>query len=165
MSTARPSGPAPDLRIERVDPADDAASARWHRVAARSGEHDRGEHATVWTLPELTAELRAERRARSVTAYVGTLDGEAVAFGLATLPMLDNTSTAEVAVLATTCRTCGSLAVVVGGRVVDRLDLGSRRTRSRQVVATRTFPVRSGRLVLRSLGGGRTTVDGFAVGR
>ncbi len=85
------------LEISRVDVHDDAALAAWHGVAARAELHDRGPHATIWTLPELTAQLRVARRARSSAAYVGTVGGEAVAFGITVLPMLDNTTTAELA--------------------------------------------------------------------
>jgi GNAT superfamily N-acetyltransferase len=85
------------LEISRVDVHDDAALAAWHGVAARAERHDRGPHATIWTLPELTAQLRVARRARSSAAYVGTVGGEAVAFGITVLPMLDNTTTAELA--------------------------------------------------------------------
>ena len=70
------------LEISRVDVHDDAALAAWHGVAARAELHDRGPHATIWTLPELTAQLRVARRARSSAAYVGTVGGEAVAFGM-----------------------------------------------------------------------------------
>lgn len=87
-----------DLVLSRVDVEDDAALAAWHDVVWRAERHDRGENATIWTLPELTAELRSGRRSRSTTAYVGTVDGEAVAFGMTTLPMLDNTATADVGV-------------------------------------------------------------------
>lgn len=87
-----------EVRIERVDVHDDAVLAAWHGVAWRADRHDRGENATTWTLPELTAQLRSGRRSRSTAAYVGTVDGTAVAFGVTVLPMLDNTGTAEVAV-------------------------------------------------------------------
>ncbi len=87
-----------ELTVSRVDVEDDAALAAWHGVAWRAGLHDRGENATTWTLPELTAQLRSLRRARSTAAYVGTVGGTAVAFGVTALPMLDNTGTAEVAV-------------------------------------------------------------------
>ncbi|MGV3564313.1 MAG: GNAT family N-acetyltransferase [Nocardioides sp.] len=86
------------LEISRVDIEDDAALASWHGVAWRADRHDRGENATTWTLPELTAQLRSGRRSRSTAAYVGTVDGTAVAFGVTVLPMLDNTAPAEVAV-------------------------------------------------------------------
>lgn len=86
------------LEISRVDVDDDAALAAWHGVVQRAEQHDRGETATIWTLPELTAELRSGRRARSTAAYVGTVDGTAVAFGITVLPMLDNTTTADVGI-------------------------------------------------------------------
>lgn len=86
------------LEISRVDIEDDAALASWHGVVWRAEQHDRGENATIWTLPELAAELRSGRRARSTAAYAGTVDGEVVAFGITVLPMLDNTTTADVGV-------------------------------------------------------------------
>ena len=87
-----------ELVISRVDVEDDAGLAAWHGVVWRAEQHDRGPNATIWTLPELTAELRSGRRARSTAAYVGTVDGTAVAFGITILPMLDNTTTADVGV-------------------------------------------------------------------
>lgn len=87
-----------ELTIGRVDIADDAALAAWHGVVLRAEQHDRGGNATIWTLPELTAELRSGRRARSTAAYVGSVDGEPVVFGMTILPMLDNTTTADVMV-------------------------------------------------------------------
>lgn len=44
------------------------------------------------------AELRSGRRARSTAAYVGTVDGVAVVFGMTILPMLDNTTTADIGI-------------------------------------------------------------------
>jgi GNAT superfamily N-acetyltransferase len=87
-----------ELLVSRVDVTDDAALAAWHGVVRRAEQHDRGENATIWTLPELTAELRSGRRTRSTTAYVETVDGEAVAFGMTILPMLDNTASADIGV-------------------------------------------------------------------
>lgn len=86
------------LQISRIDVHDDAALAAWHGVVSRADQHDRGEAATTWTLPELAAELRSGRRARSTAAYVGTVDGAAVAFGITISPMLDNTTTADVGI-------------------------------------------------------------------
>lgn len=87
------------LEIARLDVHDDAAVAAWHAVYERAERHDRGEHATAWTLPELTAMLRSQRRQRTSTAYVGSLDGSPVVFATAVLPLLDNTSSADLAVV------------------------------------------------------------------
>ena len=86
------------LQIARLDIDDDAALADWHGVYERSQRHDRGPHATTWTLPELTAMLRSRRRQRASTPYVGTLDGAAVVSAIAVLPQLDNLTSADVAV-------------------------------------------------------------------
>lgn len=87
-----------ELTIWRVDVHDDEELAAWHGVVARAEQHDRGDNATIWTLPELTAELRSGRRARATAAYCGSVDGVPVVFGITVLPMLDNTTTADVGV-------------------------------------------------------------------
>lgn len=87
-----------DLVVERVDVHDDAALALWHDLVARADRHDHGDLATTWTLPELTAELRSGRRQVATAAYLGSVDGRAVAWGLTHLPQLDNTSTADLGV-------------------------------------------------------------------
>lgn len=86
------------LQITQVDAHDDEALATWHDVMARAEAHDRGDHATTWTLPELTQQLRRTGRTRRYSAYVGTLDGTAVAMGLLIEPLLDNTTSADLLV-------------------------------------------------------------------
>ncbi len=90
--------PSPAVRISRVDVHDDAALAAWHDLVERSERHDHGDLATVWTLPELTAELRSGRRQVSSAAYVGTVEGRPVVWGMTMLPQLDNLATADMGV-------------------------------------------------------------------
>ena len=87
-----------ELVLSQLDVHDDEAVAAWHDVLWRADRHDRGETATIWTLPELTAMLRSGRRVRSTAAYVGTVDAVPVVSGLTMMPMLDNTTTADVGV-------------------------------------------------------------------
>ena len=90
--------PRPAVRISRVDVHDDAALAAWHDLVVRSERHDHGDLKTIWTLPELTAELRSGRRQVSSAAYVGTVGGRPVVWGMTTLPQLDNLTTADLGV-------------------------------------------------------------------
>ena len=90
--------PSPAVRISRVDVHDDAALAAWHDLVERSERHDHGDLRTVWTMPELAAELRSGRRQVSSAAYVGTVGGRPVVWGMTTLPQLDNLATADVGV-------------------------------------------------------------------
>ncbi len=90
--------PSPAVRISRVDVHDDAALASWHDLVERSERHDHGDLKTVWTLPELTAELRSGRRQVSSAAYVGTVEGRPVVWGMTMLPQLDNLTTADMGV-------------------------------------------------------------------
>lgn len=119
-----------DLVVERVDVHDDAALATWHDLVARADRHDHGDLATTWTLPELTAELRSGRRQVATAAYLGSVDGRAVAWGLTHLPQLDNTATADLGV-----------AVPVHDALLERLALQAAARHEGYTVRTWTGPV------------------------
>jgi uncharacterized membrane protein len=73
---------------------------------------------------------------------------------------------ARVGVVATTCPTCGLVAVSVGGTRVGTVDLRSAVTHRRQLLALAPFPFRLGAVVVRTLSGGRLVqVDGLALSR
>ncbi len=85
-----------DLEITPVDPSDEAAVAAWLEVIAVADRYEVGDAATVWALPELLVSLQNPGKARRALLFAGRLDGEVVAAGNLGLPLLDNTSSAEV---------------------------------------------------------------------
>lgn len=87
-----------ELQIREVDIHDDADVAAWHELIVAVDVYELGEHAVVWTLPELVVNLRAPRKDRRNLMFLGELDGRPVAHGSVSLPLLDNTSAADVAV-------------------------------------------------------------------
>ncbi len=87
-----------DLTIEELDPFDDPALAEWHQVLQTSAEHEVGEHATNWSLPELRLTLREPRKHRRSLVFAGRVDGRMVAAGLLDLPLIDNLTAAELEV-------------------------------------------------------------------
>lgn len=87
------------LRIEVVDPHDDAAYDAWHAVYLASQRHGREAAAvTAWTKEEMRASLQQPGRRSWVAAYLGRVDGEPVATGHLQTPLLDNLSQAQVSV-------------------------------------------------------------------
>jgi PKD repeat protein len=73
---------------------------------------------------------------------------------------------ARVGVVATTCPSCGVVAVSVGRTRVGTVDLHSAVTRRRQVLALAPFALRRGPVVVRTLSGGRLVqIDGLALSR
>jgi GNAT superfamily N-acetyltransferase len=87
-----------ELQIREIDVHDDADVAAWHEVMVAVDVHELGDHAVLWSLPELIVNLRAPRKDRRNLMFIGELDGRAVAHGSVGLPLLDNTTAADVAV-------------------------------------------------------------------
>lgn len=87
-----------ELRIREVDPASDAEIIAWQGLVNEVMHGELGEHAVVWSAPELMVSLRAERRHRKVVLTLGELDGRIVAAGSVELPLLDNLTAARPAV-------------------------------------------------------------------
>lgn len=82
------------MKIETVDPADDAMLAGWH-TAYRAADAHRREHAVPWTLPEAREAFRRTDRAALRQALVAMADGgEVLGAASIVLPLLDNTDTA-----------------------------------------------------------------------
>ena len=74
--------------------------------------------------------------------------------------------TRRLALVATTCRGCGTVGVYWNGRLVRTLSLNSSATSHRRVLTIADFGgVRSGTLTIRTLNTGRTFVDGLALSR
>ena len=85
-----------DLAIEEVDPHDDATITAWHAAIELARRAETGDAAVVWTLPELTANLRTPRPGRRVTAYVGRVEDQVVVAGALEVPLLANLSSADL---------------------------------------------------------------------
>lgn len=80
--------------------------------------------------------------------------------------MVSNVSGNRVALLATRCSGCGTVDVLVGGKMVGHANLYASRTLNRQVITLPKFAARTGSLVIRVTSQGkRVTLDGVAVGR
>lgn len=72
----------------------------------------------------------------------------------------------RVGVVATTCPSCGTLAVYVGSRLVGRISLVSNGTHNRVVKLLPRFTTRSATVSVRVLSSGRTViVDGLVAGQ
>ncbi|HYN66357.1 MAG TPA: hypothetical protein VES93_05665, partial [Ornithinibacter sp.] len=70
----------------------------------------------------------------------------------------------RIGIIATTCSTCGSLDVWVGGAYAGRVSLVSSTRRTKQVKWLPTFPsTRTGTLTLRTTSARATIVDGVLV--
>ena len=90
------SGP---LRIEPVDPYDDAAFDAWHEVYRASQHHGRPAAAvTAWTREEMRAALQRPGRRTRAGAWLGRVDGEPVATGHLQTPLLDNLAQAQLSI-------------------------------------------------------------------
>ncbi|NYD40737.1 GNAT family N-acetyltransferase [Nocardioides panaciterrulae] len=88
--------PRSQLQVVEVDPADDATIAAWHAVYAASARQELGPVAVPWQHEELRVMVQERGRRQALTAYAGLRDGEVVAAGLLTLPLLDNRHRAEL---------------------------------------------------------------------
>jgi GNAT superfamily N-acetyltransferase len=86
-----------NLRIEWVDPQDQASVHAWHAAYFAADIHGR-EWATPYHLEELRADLQASEKGRWVAAYSGVLDGDVVVAGAVETPLLDNLSFAWIQV-------------------------------------------------------------------
>lgn len=84
------------LVIEEVDPFDDDAVAAWLDVTNTVDVFERGAASTIWTLPETLVAAREHRKDRRVIRLSGSVDGQVVAAGTVTLPLLDNLTAADV---------------------------------------------------------------------
>ena len=72
----------------------------------------------------------------------------------------------RVGIVATTCRTCGKVNVLVNGRKVGRIKLTGDRTRRRQVLMLPAFKRRKGTVTLKvRSSGARVQIDGIVISR
>jgi methionine-rich copper-binding protein CopC len=78
---------------------------------------------------------------------------------------LGKTTVQRIALVATTCDTCGRIAVSVGGTRVAVFDLHSNRVRHRQLLTRTLTSLPTGRVVLTTLSRRLVEVDGFGVTR
>ena len=87
------------LEVAEVDPFDTAAVDGWYAAHVAAETHELGAIATPWQLEELRVMLQSRGGRRQRTrAYVGVRDGEVVAAGMLTLPLLDNQHLADLRV-------------------------------------------------------------------
>ena len=77
------------MQIGTLDVWDDDALAAWHAAYLTADTFGR-EHATPWTLKELSVDFRGERTGEELCAYSGLVDEEVVAGGVLILPLKDN---------------------------------------------------------------------------
>lgn len=80
---------------------------------------------------------------------------------------LSSARVARVAILATTCPSCGKVRVTVKGKSVGTINLYSSTTKRRQLLRLPHFPRRAGTVVLKVVSpqGKRVQIDGLALGR
>jgi hypothetical protein len=95
------------------------------------------------------------------TLYGGTARKSAVKGAALTV---SGVTGSRLALVASTCRTCGSVGVYVDNRLVGSVDLASRRVTDKSVFFLRTRVMRNATVTLRVLAANRAvTVDGLAV--
>jgi hypothetical protein len=101
---------------------------------------------------------------RSKAAYRGTLMTTDRHGSRLTLP---GVTARRIGLVVRTCSGCGTVAVIHGGRRVATFDLGSRKTRNKQVFLARAYgSPRSGRLVVRVVSNGKPVhIDGIIARR
>ncbi len=135
--------------------------------------NDRAGHTSAWSAERCTATPVDDRAARTsagwrrtkVTgSYLGT---ETTTSRHGRRLTLSGGHGRRYALVATTCRACGSVQVSLGGKVVKRLSLRTRRTVKRHVLPVATYgSVHTGRLVVTVTSSGRPVrVDGVVVAR
>ena len=114
----------------------------------------------LWWMREAIGSSAWTRTGASVF-YGGTVTTTRTAGVALTRP---GVTARQVFVLATTCSSCGSVAVYVGSTKVGTLSLTSSTTRSKVMLSTTLFMQRSGPLKLVSTTAGKPVyVDAFAV--
>jgi hypothetical protein len=104
------------------------------------------------------------RRAKATGAYLGT---ETVTSKHGSRLVLRGARGRRYALLATTCRSCGSISVSIGAKVVRTISLRSGRTVKRHIVPVAAYgSVHTGKVVLTVRSHGRPVhVDGILVAR
>jgi GNAT superfamily N-acetyltransferase len=84
------------LEITAVDPFDEQSVRAWVDLNTAVVRHEIGDSGAMWTAPEMIATLQDPPKSRHELIYHGTVDGELVATGWITLPMIDNLSSADL---------------------------------------------------------------------
>ncbi|HXH76935.1 GNAT family N-acetyltransferase [Nocardioides sp.] len=87
-----------DLEIRELDPNDEAAFAAWHHAYAVAEVHELGEVGSAWQLQEVHAAMEDGGSHTWSGGWSGVVDGETVAAGWMSTPLLDNRELAEMAV-------------------------------------------------------------------
>ncbi len=87
-----------ELVIRELDPTDDVALGAWHHAYAVADRHELGEMAATWQLEEVRATMLDDASHTWTGAWSGVLDGETVAAGWLSTPLLDNPELAEMTV-------------------------------------------------------------------
>lgn len=145
--------------------------ARTYCFRARSSDAAGGigawsaEQCRTTPVDDRTARVGAGwRRTKASGSYLGT---ESVTVRQGARLTLTGGHGTRYALVATTCRTCGSVTVSIGGRVVRRISLGSSRTVQRRVLAVASYGrVRTQAVTVTVVSRDRPVrVDGIAVGR
>ncbi|GAA4812367.1 GNAT family N-acetyltransferase [Nocardioides caeni] len=84
------------LEIVELGPDEVARLREWAAVTAQSARHELGDDATAWAAEEIIAIAQEQSRRRKPGFHAAILDGEVVATGWVSLPLLDNLDSAEV---------------------------------------------------------------------
>ncbi|WP_183093800.1 GNAT family N-acetyltransferase [Nocardioides stalactiti] len=86
----------PDVRITAVAPSDVAAIEQWVHLTTAVVEHEVGDSAAMWTVPEMVAAVQDPPENRHELLFLGTVGDDLVATGWITLSMIDNLSGADL---------------------------------------------------------------------
>jgi hypothetical protein len=71
----------------------------------------------------------------------------------------------RVALVATRCSGCGSIAIYVGSHLIGKVSLAASRTHRRQIIAFPRFSYRKGAIMIRTLAAKPVQIDGIAISR
>ena len=134
--------------------------------------HDRAGNVSAWSAQRCTARPLDDRSLRAGSgwsrvsdagAYVGT---RSTTVRRGAVLSRSRVQTRHVAVVATTCRGCGSVGVYLNGRLLGKVSLASSGTRRQVVLPVASLSrVQSGTLTIRSLSSRRVHVDGLGIHR
>lgn len=144
--------------IEPLDVSSDAAVEAFHTARNRAEEHDFAYH-TSYSLQETIAMLRSPQHAARRVVRQALSNGHVVGVGAAMLPLLDNTSTADVGIaVVPEARRQG-----VGTTLLDALLAESREAKRTRAIAWLQWPHDGGRDGSSSPGIQFATARGFHV--
>jgi hypothetical protein len=146
--------------------------SRGYTYCVEATARDASGNASAWSAPTCTARALDDRsfptasgwsRKTSSHYYAGTYT-TTTRYGV-TLAR-SGTSGDRVAIVATTCQTCGSIRVSIGSHVLGTINLHASATHYQQLFVLPRYSLRSGTVSVRSTSSGKLVqIDGLVISR